>query len=432
MSEIVIKTENLSKLYRLGVVGTGTISHDLNRWWARVRGKEDPFLKVGQENVRDQAAQSDYVWSLRDINFEVPEGEVMGIVGKNGAGKSTLLKILSRITSPTTGEIKIKGRIASLLEVGTGFHPELTGRENIYLNGAIMGMTKAEVKRKMDEIVDFSGVSAYVDTPVKRYSSGMTVRLGFAVAAHLEPEILIIDEVLAVGDAEFQKKCIGKMKDVANQGRTVLFVSHNMTAVNSLCKSCMYLKNGRIVSIGEASEIVNEYLSSENASMTEVTWSEKERPGDDVVTIHSARMIDSQYNNIDYVKMDEKFGIEYIYEVHKPGYKPNPNIHINTSKGELAFVGIEESHSGLSEVGLHKTTMWVPENLLNDGNYSVRLAVDSYNPFIVHAEAKDAMYFEVIENMNKRNHDFKRKIGGVVRPELQWESNIISYSNIVK
>ncbi|MFZ9295445.1 MAG: ABC transporter ATP-binding protein, partial [Bacteroidia bacterium] len=226
MSDSVIKVENLGKQYHLGQVGTGTITHDLNRWWHRLRGKEDPYLKIGETNDTTKKGKSDLVWALRDINFDVKQGEVLGIIGKNGAGKSTLLKILSRVTSPTVGEIKVKGRIASLLEVGTGFHPELTGRENIFLNGAIMGMSKQEISSKFDEIVDFSGVERYIDTPVKRYSSGMYVRLAFAVAAHLEPEILIVDEVLAVGDAEFQKKCMGKMKDVSGAGRTVLFVSH--------------------------------------------------------------------------------------------------------------------------------------------------------------------------------------------------------------
>ncbi|MFN5334310.1 MAG: ABC transporter ATP-binding protein, partial [Bacteroidota bacterium] len=238
----VIKVENLSKQYRLGSVSTGTISHDINRWWHRIRGKEDPYLQIGETNDRSQKGDSDYVWALRDINFEVEHGEVLGIIGRNGAGKSTLLKILSRTTAPTTGSVKIKGRVASLLEVGTGFHPELSGRENIFLNGAILGMTKREIERKFDEIVDFAGVERYIDTPVKRYSSGMYVRLAFAVAAHLEPEILIVDEVLAVGDAEFQKKCLGKMKDVSvNEGRTVLFVSHNMAAVANLCSKAIVM-----------------------------------------------------------------------------------------------------------------------------------------------------------------------------------------------
>lgn len=262
MSNTVIKVENLSKQYRLGEMGTGTISHDLNRWWHQIRGKEDPYLKIGEVNDRATKGSSDYVWALRDINFEVKQGEVLGIIGKNGAGKSTLLKLLSRVTSPTTGTIKAKGRIASLLEVGTGFHDELTGRENIFLNGAILGMTKTEIKAKLDEIIAFSGTKRYIDTPVKRYSSGMRVRLAFAVAAHLEPEILIVDEVLAVGDAEFQKKAIGKMQDVAGQGRTVLFVSHNMSAVKDLCSRGLILQNGQVYQTGGISEVINTYLQS--------------------------------------------------------------------------------------------------------------------------------------------------------------------------
>jgi lipopolysaccharide transport system ATP-binding protein len=257
---IVIKAENISKQYRLGQVGTGTISHDLNRFWHKIRGKEDPYLKIGETNDRSTKGDSDYVWSLRDINFEIEQGDAVGIIGRNGAGKSTLLKLLSRVTKPTTGNIYTKGRIASLLEVGTGFHPEMTGRENIYLNGAILGMTRKEITRKFDEIVDFSGVERYVDTPVKRYSSGMYVRLAFAVAAHLESEILIVDEVLAVGDAEFQKKCLGKMGDVSKgEGRTVLFVSHNMGAIRNLCDNTIFLENGQVKYIGNVEDGINNY-----------------------------------------------------------------------------------------------------------------------------------------------------------------------------
>ena len=263
MGNIVIKAENISKQYRLGSIGTKTLANDFKRFLYSVRGKEDPFLKIGETNDRSRKGSSEYVWALKDINFEVNQGEVIGIIGKNGAGKSTLLKILSRVTAPTTGQIAVNGRMASLLEVGTGFHPELSGRENVFLNGAIMGMTKTEIRRKFDEIVDFSGVERYIDTPVKRYSSGMYVRLAFAVAAHLEPEILIVDEVLAVGDAEFQKKCLGKMKDVSGQGRTVLFVSHNMGAIQSLCSKSIYLKNGTIQQIGETDKIINYYLANE-------------------------------------------------------------------------------------------------------------------------------------------------------------------------
>ena len=263
MSNTVIEFNNVGKQYILGSIGTGTLSQDLNRWWANIRGKEDPYLKIGETNDRTQKGNSRFVWALRDINFKVEQGDVVGIIGKNGAGKSTLLKILSRVTSPTTGDIKIKGRIASLLEVGTGFHPEMTGRENIFMNGSIMGMTKAEIRSKFDEIVEFAGVAKYVDTPVKRYSSGMMVRLGFAIAAHLEPEILVVDEVLAVGDAEFQKKAIGKMKDVSTQGgRTVLVVSHNMDSMLNLCNKGTILENGKVIYENDIRSTVAEYLSS--------------------------------------------------------------------------------------------------------------------------------------------------------------------------
>lgn len=266
MSNTVIEFNNVGKQYILGTIGTGTLSQDINRWWAHVRGKEDPFLKIGDINDRTQKGDSRFVWALRDINFKIEQGDVVGIIGKNGAGKSTLLKILSRVTSPTTGNIKIKGRIASLLEVGTGFHPEMTGRENIFMNGSIMGMTKTEIRSKFDEIVDFAGVAKYVDTPVKRYSSGMMVRLGFAIAAHLEPEILVVDEVLAVGDAEFQKKAIGKMQDVSKgEGRTVLFVSHNMAAIRSLCTHGVMLKNGMVDFIGNIPDTLEHYLKNSDS-----------------------------------------------------------------------------------------------------------------------------------------------------------------------
>lgn len=258
-----IEFDHVGKQYRLGLVSTKTLSHDLNRWWqTSVLKKEDPYLKIGEVNDRSKAGSSEYVWALRDIDFRVEQGDVVGIIGKNGAGKSTLLKLLSKVTGPTVGTIRARGRIGSLLEVGTGFHPEMTGRENIYMNGAIMGMTKNDVTRKLDEIVAFSGCERYIDTPVKRYSSGMTVRLGFAVAAHLEPEILVVDEVLAVGDAEFQKKAIGKMQDVSQgEGRTVLFVSHNMASIRALCKTGILLDNGMIKCTGEINDVVDTYLA---------------------------------------------------------------------------------------------------------------------------------------------------------------------------
>ncbi|MCC5946017.1 MAG: ABC transporter ATP-binding protein, partial [Bernardetiaceae bacterium] len=295
MSDTVIRVENVSKRYRLGLVGTGTLKEDAARWWAKVRGKEDPTLKIGAKNTLEDKESQGHVWALQDINFEVKRGEVLGIIGKNGAGKSTLLKVLSRITAPTTGQIKMKGRVASLLEVGTGFHPELTGRENIFLNGAILGMTKSEVRNKLEEIVDFAGIAKYVDTPVKRYSSGMRVRLGFAVAAFLEPEILIVDEVLAVGDAEFQKKAIGKMQDISKGGgRTVLFVSHNMGSVESLCSRALLLSSGQIIVDDlDTRKVINKYFNQNtSANDSRVKKWEGEYIQDNFV-LHKFSLIDS-------------------------------------------------------------------------------------------------------------------------------------------
>jgi len=300
MQNVVIKLENVSKQYRLGNVGTGTLSHDLNRFFAKMAGREDPTMKVGVSNKLD-TVDGRYVWALKDVNLEIFDGEVLGIVGKNGAGKSTLLKLMSRVTSPTTGNIKIKGRIASLLEVGTGFHPELTGKENIYLNGAILGMTKKEISSKFDEIVEFSGVKKYVDTPVKRYSSGMYVRLAFAVAAHLEPEILIVDEVLAVGDAEFQKKAIGKMQSVSRSGRTVLFVSHNLTAVEQLCTQGILMQNGMLAMEGKVHDITSAY------KQLSVDENELRRSGTRVIEFLEYKMTDPGGKTIDEVFLGDHF-----------------------------------------------------------------------------------------------------------------------------
>lgn len=314
MSDVILKVENVSKLYRLGTVGTGTFGGDVQRFWkTKILGREDPFLKIGQTNDRTSKEKADFVWALQDINFEVKRGEVLGIIGKNGAGKSTLLKLLSRITSPTTGSIKSAGRMASLLEVGTGFHPELTGRENIYLNGAILGMTKKEIQSKFDEIVDFSGCELYIDTPTKRYSSGMTVRLGFAVAAFLDPEILVVDEVLAVGDAEFQKKAIGKMKEVSSGGgRTVLFVSHNMASIATLCTRAIMMENGIISSDGKVSDVIDRYLESnysqiKNDTLTDVTL----RRGNG-----KARIVDFQINEDGYYD-DENIELSFKIKVNE-------------------------------------------------------------------------------------------------------------------
>jgi lipopolysaccharide transport system ATP-binding protein len=299
MSNTILKIENLSKQYRLGQVGTGTLVDDLKRWWFKILDKEDPFLKIGDVNDQRIKGVSDYVWAIKDLSFEVKKGEVLGIIGKNGAGKSTLLKILSKITSPTTGSIKSRGRIASLLEVGTGFHGEMTGKENVYLNGAILGMTKKEISKKYNEIVEFSGCERYIDTPVKRYSSGMTVRLAFAVAAFLEPDILIIDEVLAVGDSEFQKKAIGKMQDISKgEGRTVLFVSHNMAAVRSLCTRCIVLENGGIAHMGEVNATIDYYLKAGTHQISSIMQGIEYHSND--VLIESI-MLNRQPNNVVYI-----------------------------------------------------------------------------------------------------------------------------------
>ncbi|HQI46891.1 MAG TPA: polysaccharide ABC transporter ATP-binding protein [Bacteroidales bacterium] len=429
MSETVIKVENLSKQYRLGLVGVTTISEDIKRYWAKIQGKEDPTLKIGQVNTLNKIQNSEfriqnYVWALKDINFEVKQGEVLGIIGKNGAGKSTLLKILSKVTAPSTGNIKIKGRIASLLEVGTGFHAELTGRENIFLNGAILGMTKAEIKSKLDEIIDFSGVERYIDTPVKRYSSGMYVRLAFAVAAHLESEILILDEVLAIGDAEFQKKCLGKMGDVAKGGRTVLFVSHNLTAVSSLCEKGIYLKNGTINFYGTIQEVVPKYLNSERAIKSKMSWFGNNCPGDNIAELRAVVLINEKYKEIVSVDISERIGIECTYFVKKGGNARIPNIHIYTLKGECAFVCVEEESEKLYNSGMFKTILWIPENLLNVNTYLVKVALTTFTPFHVHYEV-DTIIFETHENIYNRNHTYNQVIPGTVRPILKWETNIV-------
>ena len=327
---VVLKVENVSKQYRLGTVGSGTLRDDMTRFWAKLRGKEDPTLKVGDVNDRTIKGSSDYVWALQDINFEVKQGEILGVIGKNGAGKSTLLKILSKVTAPTTGRIRAKGRIASLLEVGTGFHPELTGRENIYLNGAILGMTKAEIRAKLDEIVDFAGVEKYLDTPVKRYSSGMTVRLGFAVAAHLEPEILIVDEVLAVGDAEFQKKAIGKMQDVSKgEGRTVLFVSHNMTAIRNICNRCILIQNGKKHYEGNHIDTIDKYitLNFQNKLNSDNNF---KRKGSGELNITKIGFFDKLNNQVEGGILGEYLEIRFFYQVNnKSIYNENLNLGVS-------------------------------------------------------------------------------------------------------
>lgn len=373
-----IEFENVSKQYRLGLVSTGTVAHDLNRWWTmNVLRKEDPYLKIGETNDRSKKGESDYVWALKDINFSVEQGDVVGIIGKNGAGKSTLLKLLSRVTTPTTGQIRVRGRIASLLEVGTGFHPEMTGLENIYLNGAIMGMTKEEVSRKLDEIVDFSGCERYIDTPVKRYSSGMTVRLGFAIAAHLEPEILVVDEVLAVGDAEFQKKAIGKMQDVSKgEGRTVLFVSHNMAAVKSLCKKGVLLENGMVKETGMVDDIVGHYLKGNNEIANHKYWAEPQIKGDGFELLEiGIRKKDCDY--IDNISVDDAIELIVKYRITQKYEQLHLTFHLKNEQGIKIFscsgggrcVPLEHNE------GVYEQRMEIPGNFLNWGSYYVDMYV---------------------------------------------------------
>jgi lipopolysaccharide transport system ATP-binding protein len=407
------------------MVGTGTIVSDIQKFIAKILGKEDPTLKIGVVNKLN-TTDGDYVWALRDINFAVEQGEVLGIIGKNGAGKSTLLKILSKVTTPTTGSIKVKGRIASLLEVGTGFHPELSGRENIFLNGAILGMTKVEIRQKFDEIVDFAGVERYIDTPVKRYSSGMYVRLAFAVAAHLEPEILIVDEVLAVGDAEFQKKALGKMRDISTgEGRTVLFVSHNTGAISSLCSKCIYLNDGIIKDIGECERIVSEYLKSTSEMMNyKMIWTEtNNQPGDSFASLLSVRFINSKEMDIDVIAVNQEFGIEIVYEIKQNEARPGANFLLSTDQGVKVFQSLDTKQKDFS-LGVHKSICWFPANLLNDQKYNLTIALTSHNPVAIHTQYE--MQFEVIDDINSLcRGDYKGRMHGVVRPLLNWETNKI-------
>jgi lipopolysaccharide transport system ATP-binding protein len=352
MSNIIIQVENISKQYRLGQVGRSTMHDDITRWMHRVMGKPDPFLKIGEDNDRSKKSASDYVWALRDINFEVRQGEVLGIIGRNGAGKSTLLKILSKVTTPTTGQIKVKGRIASLLEVGTGFHPELSGRDNIFLNGAILGMTRKEIQQKFDAIVDFAGVERYIDTPVKRYSSGMYVRLAFAVAAHLEPDILIVDEVLAVGDAEFQKKCLGKMKEVSERdGRTVLFVSHNMPAVLNLCTHAMVLQFGKTLYNGATEPAIQHYLHNKQAAIQLPVASRTDRKGSGQLTCTGVQIADEMGKALAIVKSGDEVNIQVEYTMHLPVVRQLLcRLQFVNANDDLMFICNNEHAAGLFDI----------------------------------------------------------------------------------
>lgn len=418
MSQTILKVENLSKQYRLGKIGTGTLSHDLNRWWHSIRGKEDPYLKIGEANDRANKATSDYVWALQDINFEVQKGDVLGIIGKNGAGKSTLLKILSRVTSPSTGTVKTRGRIASLLEVGTGFHPEMTGRENIFLNGAILGMTKREIASKIDEIIAFSGCERYIDTPVKRYSSGMTVRLAFAVAAHLEPEILVIDEVLAVGDAEFQKKAIGKMQDISKgEGRTVLFVSHNMAAVKSLCKTGIVLEKGRLTFQGTSEECVGYYL---NDSGTHAFNFKKynESYVKEFFTLNSigVKNVTKSFDDT----LVENLAIELIISIDFKIIPDNYHItyHLYNELGEALFSFYDSKGDAKLKMGTNQLICTIPADFFQSGNYSLALFIVKDKRTAVFVE-RDIFGFTVVDGGRELGVYMGRE-PGFIRPQFKW------------
>lgn len=415
-----IEVNNVYKQYRLGLVGTGSLQDDATRFFAKLRGKEDPFLKIGEKNDRTTISASGYTWALRDINFDVNQGEVMGVIGKNGAGKSTLLKLMSRVTSPTKGEIKMKGRVASLLEVGTGFHPELTGRENIFLNGAILGMRKKEINQKLDEIISFSGVERYIDTPVKRYSSGMHVRLAFSVAAHLEAEIMIIDEVLAVGDAEFQKKCLGKMKDVSSgQGRTVLFVSHNMAAVKSLCDRAILLENGEVVLNGDTDSCIQRYLVGEDkeAGLNYTKFVNKGITG-----LFNLMQISIQNKGKELeAPVTENSTIELITEFELNSEESGRYIityHLVNELGDAIF-SFSSGNKIKLENGINNIVAEIPEYFLQSGKYSLHMFLIEDSKRAVFHES-DIFSFTVV--------DGKRDIGvymgrepGYIRPNFNWK-----------
>jgi lipopolysaccharide transport system ATP-binding protein len=418
---IAIQAEEVSKLYRLGEIGTGTISRDIERWVAKVRGKEDPFLKVGETNDRTKKGSSEFVYSLKNVSFEIPQGEAVGIIGRNGAGKSTLLKVLSRVTSPTTGRVNIKGRVASLLEVGTGFHPELTGRENVYLNGAILGMRKKEIDRKFDQIVDFSGVERYIDTPVKRYSSGMSVRLAFAVAAHLDAEILVVDEVLAVGDAEFQNKCLGRMSEVSrDEGRTILFVSHNMAAVKSLCQSGIVLSNGTTYFKGEVNQAVKAYLSSTDGQLqTKLQWNPDEAPGNERIKLLSLKVKPLTGEMID-INSGFILEVECLNNIQKASLDFSFEI---ISEDEILLVhhgkDIDESHK--LQQGRYQLQIQIPGNILNKGIYYINawFGLEKREVLLL---LNRALKFEVFDA--PVDHILK-PLPGILRPSIHYDTKFL-------
>ena len=424
MSDTVISAENVFKAYRLGQFNSGTLTDDLKVLWANVRGKPNPLLKIGQEvhgNVEGET-----LWALKDVSFTVEQGNVLGIIGRNGAGKSTILKILSQVTAPTSGNVKIKGRIASLLEVGTGFHPELTGRENIYLNGAILGMKRIEINRKFDEILDFSEVEQFIDTPVKRYSSGMYVRLAFAVAAHLEPEILVVDEVLAVGDAEFQKKCLGKMGDVAQQGRTVLFVSHNMSAILRLTRESIVLEKGRLILRAPSAEAVDYYLSAGNARAGERIWEQDEIPlNADPFHPIALRLLDKTGKVVETIRSVEPFLVEFEYSLLAPLTGLRIGLYLNSARGDQVLTTFDTDEGSRFEkytsrpAGHYISRCEFPADLLNDGRYIFGVNASSYRIRRYFMD-EQALAFNV-DTSGAPGMQWSEPRPGALRPRLAWQ-----------
>jgi len=434
--DVVLEVEHLSKVYQFGQIGYGTLYRDLQSWWARVRDREDPNARIHERRMDDQtvyrtdAKQSNERFlALDDVSFQVRRGEALGIIGRNGAGKSTLLKILSRVTAPTQGRVRIRGRVASLLEVGTGFHPELSGRENIYLNGAILGMKRAEVTRKFDEMVAFSGIERFIDTPAKHYSSGMYMRLAFAVAAHLDTQILIIDEVLAVGDAEFQRKCLQKMEQVGSQGRTVLFVSHDMAAVTRLCSRAILLDQGRAVTDGPAAEVVHHYLhgGAGHGAATREWPSLETAPGDDVARLRCVRVVDEEGRASPEVDIRKPVRIEIDFWNLKPELQTSATLHLFNGDGTCILATNDfvspRWRSGPRERGLVRSTCVIPGNFLAEGLVTVLAAVSSYERVTVHALERDAVAFTVVDRSTGEGvrGPYTGVWPGVVRPMLEWK-----------
>ena len=439
---IAINVENISKCYRIGLKESmpdsflatigNFIRNPLKNYFTYRSLYNFDDLSPDQEN-----SPSDVIWAAKNISFEVKKGEIVGIIGGNGAGKSTLLKILSKITVPTSGRVTIRGRISSLLEVGTGFHPELTGRENVYLNGTILGMRKKEIDRKFNEIVDFSGIEKFIDTPVKRYSSGMKVRLAFAVAAYLEPEILIIDEVLAVGDASFQKKCLDKMKDVGQHGRTVLFVSHNMPAVSRLCERAILLNGGRVQIDGPTHEVISNYMNSEKSTKAERRWHDMmEAPGDEVVRLCGVRVRGNDGQVSDVADISQPVRIEIEYEVLQPGYELRVYYHLMNEEGIEAFVSTDTDPTWGKKPrpeGRYVSTSWIPGNLLSEGMYFIGPTIGTENPTVKRLGLSDAVAFHVVDSMDGcgARMDSAGNIPGVVRPLLKWETQFSPHGTSV-